>query len=197
MTLSVVHLTAEKTNSYMHMIWQITSFKQSLLSHQTAHCFPLPVRTPLPCLMQFLSLQFCVVFTPSHWYVAINRGQFNLQVDHLATQNCMINNHWVTVIVCFVQLQLIFYLSQSLVCHFYFMQTHQNTLVPTYRGISSIISREKQGSARRGFSRCHVRSISPQITQRENYSDAFRCPLSRVLRVLLWAEGEAKWMWQA
>lgn len=26
---------------------------------------------------------------------------------------------------------------------------------------------------------CHARGISPQITQRENYNDAFRCPLSR------------------
>lgn len=33
---------------------------------------------------------------------------------------------------------------------------------------------------------CHARGISQQITQRENYSDAFRCPLSRAApRVLL------------
>lgn len=50
---------------------------------------------------------------------------------------------------------------------------------------------------RRSVSRCHAKGISAQIPHGENYSDAFRCPLGRALWVLLGAEGEAKWMWQA
>ncbi len=76
------------------MIWQITSFKNLFLSHQTPHCFSLPA-----CLMQCLSfaIWWCL-HSMSHWYVAINRRQFNLQVCHSAKQNCVRNIHWVEVI---------------------------------------------------------------------------------------------------
>lgn len=52
-------------------------------------------------------------------------------------------------------------------------QTHrsQHTVV-----LSFIISGAKQGSAQSTVSWCHARGISARIPQRENYSDAFRCP---------------------
>lgn len=114
----------------------------------------------------------------SHWYVAINRRQFNLQVCHLAKQNHVRNNYWVCS-HCFVcpiitdSLPVIVTSLSLLISHTHTL-THTKNIGPT--SSSFIISWAKQGSAGRTASRCHVRGISPWIPQRENYSDAFRCP---------------------
>lgn len=94
--------------------------------------------------------------------------------------------------VCFDQLLLILYPSSL---RFYVTHRHENS--QHYAALHSLLRAVKQGFAQRTVSWCHARGIPPCLPHRENYSDAFRCPLSHAFSVLLGAEGEAKWMWQA
>lgn len=168
-----------QTNNYLWMVWHIIRFERLFLSHQSVHCFPPRLSATPPvwhsvCVSAVLSS----LHSASHWYVAINRRQFNLQVCHFTKQNRGENNYW--VIVRFVQLSVILCL----------LWCRKNT--PKH-----ITARAKRGWARRTVSWCHVRGISVHIPPRENYSDAFRCLLSHAFRALGGAEGKAKWMWQA